>query len=270
MIANRAELAGTGAALLLHVALIVALSISLAGVDADPEPPAMEVELVEEVGLTAAAPTPAPPASQAPEIGEAEPQPAPPEMEPVPPPPASRLEPAPAPKPTPKPAPRAAQRSPAKPAAKPAPAKPAPAKPAPRVSRLGDDFLKGIAAAPATTRPAAAAPTFSASALAGIAQAIRRQVQPCADRQVDPGNGANRITVRMRLRLNRAGRLLGPPQILSTSGVDEENRAVEERVKDIAIAAFVGCAPLTGLPPELYKTRDGRGWGDFVMTYRLP
>ena len=73
---DRAEWTGTGAALLFHVALIGALSMSLAHVDSTPEPPAMEVEFVEEVGLTAAAPQPVvvpPPPSQAPEIGEAEP-----------------------------------------------------------------------------------------------------------------------------------------------------------------------------------------------------
>ncbi|MDQ3143960.1 MAG: hypothetical protein M3Q57_03660, partial [Pseudomonadota bacterium] len=72
---ERAELAGTGFALALHVALVAALSLHLAQVDTPPEPPSMEVELVDEVGLAAAAPlavvTP-PPASEAPEIGEAE------------------------------------------------------------------------------------------------------------------------------------------------------------------------------------------------------
>jgi hypothetical protein len=55
---DRAEKIGTGAALLFHVALIGAMSMSLAQVNATPEPPAMEVEFVEEVGLTAAAPQP--------------------------------------------------------------------------------------------------------------------------------------------------------------------------------------------------------------------
>src|SRR5688500_8715763 len=84
---DRAEWTGTGAALLFHVALIGALSMSLASVDSTPEPPAMEVEFVEEVGLTAAAPQPIPvppPPSQAPEIGEAEPVEAPPIVRPRP------------------------------------------------------------------------------------------------------------------------------------------------------------------------------------------
>ena len=252
---DRAELAGTGAALAFHVALVAALSLSLAQIDVVPEPPSMEVEFVDEVGLPAAAPpqlaTPQP-ASEAPEIGEAEPEPVP------------RIEPAPAPQPT--------RTAPTRPApAKAAPAKAAPAKPAPRVSRLGDDFLKGIDEAPAKSAgPAkAAAATFDANALASIQQAIRRQVQPCANRQVDPGPGANRIRVTLNVRLNRSGRLNGPPRVVRTTGVDDENSRYEERVKDLAVAAYTGCAPLTGLPPDLYKTAKG-GWSNINMTYRLP
>jgi hypothetical protein len=245
---DRAEWAGTGAALLFHAALIGALTLSLAQVASVPESPSMEVEFVEDVGLAAAAPQSVavpPPPSQAPEIGEAEP------TEPVP-----TIQPA------------------RTPSITPAPAKPQPlAKPAPRVSRIGDDFLKGIRQdAPArSAAPAqASAATVSASAMAGIVQAIRRQVQPCADRQVNPGEGASRIRVRLRLRLLRNGRLRGSPQVVGTSGVDDENARYEERVKDLAVATFVGCAPLTGLPPELYETESGKGWSDFIMNYNLP
>jgi hypothetical protein len=73
MTADRAEWSGFGAALLFHVALIAAMSMSLASVADKPEPPSMEVELVEEVGLQAAAPaaTPPPPAA-APALGAVE------------------------------------------------------------------------------------------------------------------------------------------------------------------------------------------------------
>ena len=263
---DRAELAGTGFALALHIALVAALSLHLAQIETPPEPPSMEVEFVEELGLAAATPLVAatpPPASEAPEIGEAEP------IEPAP---APRIEPAPpAPKVMPTPTPRAASKPSPKPA-KAAPARPAPAKAAPRVSRIGDDFLKGIADSPSrSTAPAkAAAATVSASAMAGIVQAIRRQVQPCADRQVSPGPGASRIRVKMRLQLARSGRLVRSPQVIGTSGVDDENGRFEERVKDLAVATFVGCAPLTGLPAELYETASGKGWSDFIMNYNLP
>lgn len=259
---DRAEWTGTGAALLFHVALIGALSMSLANVHSVPEPPSMEVEFVEDVGLTAAAPqqvaTPPPP-SQAPEIGEAEPVEAP---APIPPAPAPSPKPAPPVKPTP--------------SVKPTPAKPLPrssSKPAPRVSRIGDDFLKGIAddklapRAGPSAKPAAA--KFDAAALASIQQAIRRQIQPCADRQVDPGPGANRIRVTLNLKLSKSGRLRSPPRVVRTSGVDDENARYEERVKDLAVAAYTGCSPLTGLPPDLYQTAQG-GWSNINMTYRLP
>ena len=156
---DRAEWTGTGAALLFHVTLIGALSMSLANVDSTPEPPAMEVEFVEEVGLTAAAPQSIavpPPPSQAPEVGEAEPVEAPPIVRPVP-------------TPTIRPAP-----------ARPVP--PTPSRPAPRVSRIGDDFLKGIGEAPSNSNapPRPAAATFSAQARQSVGSAILRQVQPCA------------------------------------------------------------------------------------------
>ena len=274
MTVDRAELAGTGAALAFHAALIAALSFSLAHVVNPPEPPPMEVEMVDEIGLQPAAPaatlTP-PPQAQAPDLAE------------TPPPPQPEAAPTPVVQPTPQPrvAPSntlAAQVAQLRPTptrpqpAKAAPAQPAPARSAqPRASRIGADFLKGIADAPAATAPArASAPTISASAMAGIQQAIRRQVQPCADRQVNPGPGASRIRVRMRLMLFPNGRLKGAPQVLSTSGVDDENGRYEERVKDLAVATFVGCAPLTGLPPELYETDSGRGWSDFIMNYNLP
>ncbi len=123
MTLDRAELTGASAALVFHVALIAALSMSLASVASPPEPPAMEVELVEEVGLQSAAPRPIspPPPSQAPEIGAAEPTALVPTIQPSP---APGIDPAPA-----RTQPRAPRRE------------------APRVSRIGDDFLKGIAEA---------------------------------------------------------------------------------------------------------------------------
>jgi len=56
VIADRAERTGAVAALGLHVAIIAALSLSLANVDKEPEPPAMDVELVDDVALDSAAP----------------------------------------------------------------------------------------------------------------------------------------------------------------------------------------------------------------------
>lgn len=255
---DRGEMLGTGAALAFHAALIGALTMSLASVAPKPEAPSMEVELVDsdEIALTAAAPQPLaspPPPSQAPEIGEKQ-------VEPTP---APVVEPAPAP---PQPAVRAA------PSVRPTPPQRPVARPAPRVSRVGDDFLKGIADAPDSPRseakPAPAAATFSAAAKAIVDQAIKRQIQPCADRQVALGPGAERIRVVLNLRLDRSGRLSRPPTVVRTSGVDDDNARYEELVKDQAIAVYRACSPLR-LPAELYSTPQG-GWGNINMTYRVP
>jgi hypothetical protein len=110
---------------------------------------------------------------------------------------------------------------------------------------------------------------MSPIALAGIKSAIQRQIQPCADRQVDPGPGANQIQVTLNLRLNPDGSLAGSPRVVRTSGVNDENSRYEKRVTDLAIAAYRGCSPLRGLPDELYRTANG-GWGNINMNYKLP
>ncbi|MEO7657334.1 MAG: cell envelope biogenesis protein TolA [Sphingomicrobium sp.] len=266
---DRAELAGTGAAIAFHAALIAALSLSLAHVVHPPETPPMEVEMVDEVGLQPSAPSAVaapPPPAQAPQEAQIPPQPEPAA--------APLVQPAPQPKVAPANslAAQAAQLRPATP--RPVPAKPASSRPAPaqlRASRIGADFLKGIAdAAPSSTPARAAAPTISASAMAGIQQAIRRQVQPCADRQVNPGPGASRIKVKLHLVLDRSGRLVSAPVVVGTNGVDDDNSRYEERVKDLAVSIISGCSPLTGLPPELYKPASGQGWGNFILNYNLP
>jgi hypothetical protein len=243
---DRAELAGTGAALAFHVALIAALSLSLAHIARTPEAPAMEVELVEDVGLQSAAPTPAPPPSQAPEIGEApviEPAPAP-TIEPVT--PSLRVIPTPA-----------------------RPQKPAPAaKPAQRVSRIGDDFLKGIADAPAAAKAAPAAAKFDAHAKASVAQLIADQIRPCALRQRELGEGANRIQVTLNLQLLPNGRLKRSPTLMGVTGGDPDNAQFVDLVVNQAIASYRQCSPLR-LPAELYQTPEG-GWANINMKYRVP
>lgn len=249
---DRAEIAGAGAAVVFHVALIVALSTSLAHINAAPEPPSMEVELVEDVGLQSAAPqsiaTPPPP-SQAPEMGEAiEPAPAPPVEAPVP-------------APSIRPAPPRPQKA--------APPRAAPPRPAPRVSRIGDDFLKGIEGPDAPSRAARpAAARFDARAKASVAALFQRLVQPCANQQVNPGDGANRIRVTVNLRLRPNGSLAGS-SVVRVTGVDDDNARYEERVRDLAVAVYRECAPFRGLPPELYKTAEG-GWSNINLTYKLP
>jgi hypothetical protein len=170
----------------------------------------------------------------------------------------------------------------AKATTKPGPARPAPAKAAAapaagmgqaqaaRGARLGRDFLKGIGAdsSPSSAQKPSGA-VMSPIALSGIKSAIQRQIQPCADRQQNPGPGANQIIVTLNLRLNPDGTLARRPEVVRTTGVNEENKRYEQPVKDRAISSYTGCAPLRGLPEGLYRTANG-GWGNINMNYKLP
>jgi len=266
---DRAEAQGLGAALAGHLALFGALSLGLAGarlppLAADP----IEVSLVD-IGLLSSSPAPAA-AAAAPELGMIDEAPPPaPQPEPVPvaaqPPPAPSPAPA-RPVPPPQATPVKAKAAAALPSRNPG-ATPKAKAATPRATRIDRDFLKGLGD-PAATGPAPAA-TMSADALAGIKAAIERQIQPCADRQVDPGPGANQIRVTLNLRLNRDGSLARPPSVVRTAGVSAANGRYEARVRDLAVAAYSGCAPLTGLPLALYRTETG-GWSNLNMTYRLP
>jgi outer membrane biosynthesis protein TonB len=251
---------------------------------------------------------PVPPAPQpkpAPPKPAPKPQPAPepkPQPKPKPAPPKPVAKPAPVPKPVVKPQPKAekappakaapAKSAPTKAAAKPsaAPAKTSsassakPAKPSstkgsgstaeaktsrPRGSRLGDNFLKGLSSDPSPSKSEAPkAAKLGAQAAANIGSAILRQVQPCANRQVTPGPGAERIRVTINLKLNRDGTLKSRPTISGHAGVDDDNRRYVARVDDLAIATFVGCSPLRGLPDDLYDVQNG--WSNFSLRYKLP
>jgi hypothetical protein len=270
---DRAEATGFGVSAIGHVALLAILSLALARAVA-PAPPsdAIEVSFVDKIGMVSAAPNPSPtPPAQgmAPEVGPTE---------------DAAPSSAPAPSPSP-PAARQADVSPSPERAKPQPApeRPAPARSAPnraeqgsegqgqrsRRSLLGPDLLRGIGrdrSPSRDNRPQAA--SMSAQAMADIASAIARQVQPCADQQVNPGPGANRIVTAINLKLNPDGSLAARPRVTGQSGIDDENRRYAARVADLAIATFVGCAPLRGLPRELYDVP--RGWSNFTMNYRLP
>jgi outer membrane biosynthesis protein TonB len=254
-----------------------------------------------EPPATSIAPEAGPPEDAAPPEPEAAPPPEPqPEPEPAPP------EPAPEPKPAPRPVPKAqprpqpkaeAPKEKARPKAVPKPAAKAPAKAAPKTetakatpkasaakgsgsdtaskasrprgSRLGDDFRKGLTDTPSESRapnPPGAA-KIDARALAGIRDAIRRQIQPCADKQVNPGPGANNIVTVLNLRLNRDGTLNGNPKMVRQTGISGENERYAQRVVDLGVAAFRACTPLR-LPAEFYQTANG-GWGNINYNWQL-
>lgn len=266
--------------------------------DAAPPPePAAEPAPEPEPAPPAPAPKPAPPKP-------APPKPAPPKPAPAPAPKPAPVKPQPRPKPaaeapakpSPKPAPakqpaKPAKAAPEKSAAK-APAAPAktagkpstaPAKPAaakgsgssetaktakPRGSRLGSDFLAGLTSDPSPSKSTAPrAAKIDGRALASIRQAIERQIQPCANRQVNPGPGANEILTVFNLRLNEDGSLAATPRMVSQSGVTDENERYKQRVVDLGVAAFKGCSPLK-LPAEYYSTPSG-GWNNINFQWKL-
>lgn len=292
---DRSDTAGLAIAVVAHVAAFALLSASFM---AAPEPmksleTPIDVSLIDEVGLVATAPqSSVPPAeSRAPDAGppqDAAPPP-PRDAAPVPVPPAPQPDPVAPPKPADKARPaltRPTPESPQKPAKTPprreaSPATlarpsrvastgtdPASTKSRPRGSRLGDDFLKGLSDKPSTSRSVAPrAAVIDAKALASIQDAISRQIQPCADRQVNPGPGANEIVTVLNLRLNPDGTLASRPTMVRQTGTDGEAGRYARRVVDLGIAAFEGCAPLR-LPPEFYQTPSG-GWNNINYKWQL-
>jgi len=280
-----------GVSLLAHVVLFTILSL----LPPSPPPPPvapMDVTIADDVGLKAGAPntTVDPAESKAPDIGnpedsappaedKAEPAPPKPQPEAAPPPkpaPVAKPEPKkpapPAPKPAPKAQPKPAVAAPAKPAVKPGKGTGSTAnavKPKARGLNFGSDYFKGASTKPSpATGTAPKSATMSQQAAMDIGQKIKQQVQPCANRQVNPGPGAERIRVTIRLKINRDGTLASRPVIVGHDGVDDDNRRYQRQVDDRAIATFMGCQPLRGLPPELYDVPNG--WSDFSLRYKLP
>ena len=282
-----------GVSLLAHLVLFTILSL----LPPSPPPPPvvpMDVTIADDVGLKAGAPntTVDPAESKAPDIGnpedsappapaedKAEPAPPKPQPEAAPPPkpaPVAKPEPKkpalPAPKPAPKAQPKPAVAAPAKPAVKPGKGTGSMAnaiKPKARGLNFGSDYFKGASTKPSpATGTAPKSATMSQQAAMDIGAKIKQQVQPCANRQVNPGPGAERIRVTIRLKINRDGTLASRPVIVGHDGVDDDNRRYQRQVDDRAIATFMGCQPLRGLPPELYDVPNG--WSDFSLRYKLP
>ena len=264
---QRAEQAGLGLSVAGHVAIFTILSLGLFAATKPPVPATqpIDIQIVDQVGLTDTAPEPpkvAPAQSVAPEVGipeEATPEPVPPAPVPVqrealPPPKPAAAKPI-APKPAP-PRPALARPSvatPPKPSVAPA-----------RGSKLGDDFRKGLTATPSnSTSQAPRVAAVGPAQLAGLAAAIRRQVQPCADRITSPGPGAERISTKINLRMNRDGSFAANPSVVSQV-TDDDNARYGGRVGELAKAAFVQCAPFE-LPADLYD-----GWKNINLNYKLP
>jgi len=263
---DRAEATGLGVAVIGHIALFGLLSLSLIRKPPPlPNNDPVEVQLVDDVGLRSAQPKAAtadPAPSFAPDI--APPTPPAPAPEPV-------VKAKPEPKPTPQPAlaPAVSKPKPSHLATDLALASPTTAITKPKGARLSANFLDGISDKPSTsTSKTPKAATIDAKAIASISDALRRQVQPCADRMPYPGPGAESIHTKLVLHFNKDGSLAAAPTMVAQNGVDDDNRRYAQRVKELAVAAYAQCAPYH-LPPELYADSANRGWNNISATFTL-
>ena len=259
---DRAEAAGLGVAVGGHVLLFGILSLGLITAS-KPVPPmtrAVDIQIVDEVGLADTAPNPSlvePATSIAPEVG---PPPEPPAASPLPEPvtpPLPTTAPAPAP---PRPSPRVATPTPRpRPAPKVAPATTPPrprlaldiSRPsaaAPRGSRLGADFRQGLSdrqnASTAQTPRAAAGPAVEAS----LASEVLRQLKP--HWRAPTGADAEQLRTTLSIRLSRDG-TVGDVRVLDTTGVTDSNRGQVRLHQEAAVKAVRLAAPFV-LPAELY------------------
>jgi len=260
---DRAEATGFGVSVVGHCALLAAAWLIVSR----PTPPqfsqAFEVSYVDEVGLTAASPNPAPSAqaSVAPEVGPPE------EVAPAPTP-----EPAPAPAPTPAP-PRAAPRPTPTPRAAPTPPRQATQAP-PRQqaagnrdrnsgSLLGPNLLRGIGNDRTARSNSPPAPAYGASERASVRQAIARALMRC-QRQPLPAPEAAAIRVNYRVTLNTDGSLANA-QFVGVLNDDPALERYERRMRDIALNVINACTPIRGLPPEFYDVPGG--WRSFPYQF---
>ena len=237
---RREEAAGLVLAVAAHVALVAWLMLKPPMPAPFPVPERMTVTFSDEIANRSTSPEPNAQAAPAiaPVLSEnPEPEPAP---RPV-------VQPAPSPRPAP-------QAAPPRPAVQQAKTPPAPAKAQPKPaggSRIGSDFLKGIAGgqtpgARATTPPAQEIGPAVRSALSG---AIARQLKP--KWAAPQGVEADQLVTVLAWDLNQDGTLAGSPRVVSQSGITDANRPQAQRHAEQAVRAVRLAAPFE-LPADLY------------------
>jgi hypothetical protein len=127
-------------------------------------------------------------------------------------------------------------------------------------SKLGPDFLKGIASASAGKGTTARA-AITGPAMNGLAAAIKRQVQPCYELGALGGTPAMSIVTVMQLRFNKDGSVASA-QVVEQTGVDGSNARYKQQMAEVSRAAVLRCSPLR-LPSELYAG----GWENIEMGF---
>ncbi len=292
---------GFAIAILAHAALLYILTRDREETP-PPEPVAMEVSFVEEVGPVSSAPITS--AEPAPVMGEevspdaasgaeaSTPAPVtPPVPEPVRPPveTADRRRPdvtqnrvpvRPAPTPTP-PArqpqrqaqtqpPRAQPQRPTPPARQPAQPRPAQPRPGPAGPSFAEVARNVGGGAPARRAgpPAAAPAQLSGAERQQIARNISGLIAPCAARAQPPNGFARGISVDLRVTVTRDGVPTGHTMV-SSSGVNVQNDDYVDDVTAIAMRAVRSCASrIATLPDEHYDVAGG--WRTFRYRFRFP
>jgi hypothetical protein len=252
---KRSEALGLGASALVHGGAVLLFSFAWHSLPLITPPRVIDVQIVDKVGLEAAAPAltkaaPAPDTAQVQERDKSQP----------------------ASKPIPQPQhiskPQASTHTQAKTQA---------AKPS------NKDAMKALLAAlhkqnGVTDKPNAtqsrnlAATHVSAQQMASITSLIQQKANKCARDMIQKAqfdDTAYRIKTDVILRLRPDGSLASAPQLGQQSGVGDDNRRYAEIIARLAKAAFTKCAPYDNLPPDLYKTASGEGWYFINLHYRL-
>ena len=233
---DRAEQTGVGVALAGHLLLFAILYVGFAATPPlTPPRQAVEVQLVDEVGLESGAPviSPAPPA---PKLGEIEGpiEPAPPE---------------PAPQPVQRQAPPQPKATPQPKAAPPQP-KSAPKQQATRSTGRLKGLLEGIGerdSSSQSTTPAAA--SITPAVQNSLAAEVRRQLKP--HWRAPSGADVEQLATVLEVRLARDGSIIGEPQVVDQTGINASNRSQAGLHRENAIRAVRLAAPFN-LPGEYY------------------
>lgn len=260
---HKDERIGLFVAVGLHAAVLGALFLDPHTDEVVRPPDRIEVTISDDYGLTSTAPNPTSEAAAdvAPTIGEPAPAPAQvSEPEPSPLPPEPRVRPVQPARPTPQPkketpkekAPSRSKSaidtivsSPSKSSAR---TNPQPAKQA-GGSRIGADFLEGVAGAKSTQGKGTPAAAIGPQVRSALSAAITRQLKP--HWQAPQGPQAEELVTYLAFDLNKDGSLNGRPTVLRQAGITDVNRTQSSRHAEQAIRAVQLAAPFN-LPAEYY------------------
>ncbi len=230
------ERIGLAGAIAVHAGLFAWLALGPVAQVSLPLPERMTVTLSEDVGLTSTAQQPrADPAPEtAPQLGTADPMPTRPQTHAR----AAAIPPtAAAP---PRPAPTIARLA----SVKPATVKPAGA------SRIGNDFLKGVAGAQVSGKsPSLPATTVGPAVRSALAGAISRQLKP--KWAAPQGAEADKLITYLTWDLAADGALVGSPRVVRQDGITDANRAQAARHAEQAVRAVRLASPFQ-LPAEFH------------------